>query len=197
MKELLKPLFLLAIFAALMISVAYGQSPNELTPAAVEKATIPQRNLEVVKVLAVHDGDSYNVQRKSGNQWIRLYGVDAPELRSNFITKSQPFGKQAGDLVRGMIKGLNIVIDSTDTDQYGRMVCKVYLSIDSLNYLDYSAFLVESGLAWCVKAWMTPDEYKVLHEAQNNAKSSKLGLWALPGRKLLPSTWRKRYLFRK
>lgn len=197
LKQMALPFLLTILFALLMTFIGYSQNPNEVTPAAVEKATIPTQKLEVAKVTAVSDGDTYYIARQSGRQWIGLYGVECPKERSGFIKKSQPYSKQASDAVRQILKGNSIAIDSINFDLRGRMICKVYVGIDSTHWLDFSAFLVESGLAWAIKDSLTPEEYKRLHEVQENAKDSKLGLWALPGRKLLPSTWRKRYSIRK
>ena len=149
-----------------------------------------------VTVKAVHDGDSYKIQWQDGtNEWVRLWGVDAPEIRSNHITANQPFGVQAGNYVRSWLKGQVVTIDTTvgQDDPFGRRVVKIqidsalYSCLDSVpgEYLnDLSTYLVRNGYAW----WFD----KSLQDSQDFAKESKLGLWGLPGRKIRPETFRKR-----
>lgn len=137
-------------------------------------------------VKAVHDGDSYKVQFKDETIWIRLYGCDSPEVISNYVTKDQPFGRTAGNIVRDLIKGKELTFERMYKDQYNRQVCKVYIDGQ-----DLTKRLVELGLAW----WLDDSkmnslylsELKLLHET---AKGLKIGLWGETARKLRPSTWR-------
>lgn len=151
---------------------------------------------DTVLVKAIHDGDSYKIQWKTGEtEWVRLWGVDCPEVPSNHITKAQPYGVQAGNFVRSVLKGQWVVIDTTtkQDDPFLRRVVKIkldsalYSRIDSVpgEYVnDLSTYLVLNGYAW----WLD----KSLQDEMEIAKDSKIGLWSLPGRKLRPETWRKR-----
>lgn len=152
---------------------------------------------DTVLVKAVHDGDSYKIQWKTGEiEWVRLWGCDAPEVISNHITKAQPYGVQAGNFVRSWLKGQQIVIDTSvaQDDPFLRRVVKIkldsalYSRIDSVpgEYVnDLSTYLVLNGFAW----WSD----KSLQDDMEIAKDTKIGLWALGGRKLRPETWRRRY----
>lgn len=132
------------------------------------------------KVLAVHDGDSFRVQYEDGTkEWVRLEGVDCPEVISNHISKNQAFGLQAATFVRDWIKGDTLLVDSLTTDLYGRTIVSA-LTKDSVNISEY---LVTNGYAWYLDK-----NYRTLQE---QAKDSKLGLWGLPGRKLRPATFRQ------
>ena len=151
---------------------------------------------DTVLIKAVHDGDSYKIQWKTGEiEWVRLWGVDCPEVISNHITQNQPYGVQAGNFVRNWLKGQSVVIDTTSSqdDPFERRVVKIKLdsalypriSIVPGEYInDLSTFLVVTGNAW----WLDPS----LKDYQTMAKETKIGLWGLPGRKLRPETWRKR-----
>ena len=151
---------------------------------------------DTVLVKAVHDGDSYKIQWKTGEiEWVRLWGVDCPEVQSNHITKAQPYGVQAGNFVRTLLKGQYVEVDTfvDQDDPFLRRVVKVKL--DSTLYSkigivpgeyinDLSTFLIVTGQAW----WIDPSlkDYMVV------AKQTKIGLWGLSGRKIRPDTWRKR-----
>lgn len=152
---------------------------------------------DTVLVKAVHDGDSYKIQWKTGEiEWVRLWGVDCPEVQSNHITKAQPYGVQAGNFVRSWLKGEYVEVDTfvSQDDPFLRRVVKIKLDSTLYSYLygtvpgeyvtDLSTYLVLNGYAWWVD--------KSLQESMDVAKQSKMGLWGLPGRKVRPDTWRKR-----
>ena len=72
---------------------------------------------EVVKVA---DGDTLTVLRDHTRYRIRLHGIDAPE-------KGQPYGSCAKKLMSELTSGQVVRVESTDRDQYGRVVADVIL----------------------------------------------------------------------
>ena len=143
---------------------------------------------QTATVKAVHDADSYKVQFDDGRiRWVRLYGVDAPEVVSNKISKDQPYGRQAANNIRALIKGRQVRIDSVTSDIYNRLVAKVYLDT-----IDLTVYTISTGNAWWLNnANIKPEEFNRLKALQEVAKKNKLGLWALPGTKQRPSTFRR------
>jgi endonuclease YncB( thermonuclease family) len=140
-------------------------------------------------VLAVHDGDSYKVRFDSSERtmWIRLWGVDCPEVQSIYVTKNQPFGVAAGDSIRNMIKGQRVYVDTLERDFYRRMVANVYYG-----EIDLTRYVIENGYGWYYNSkGMTNDERKALKSAQKYAKANKFGLWGLDGEIVNPATFRK------
>ena len=153
---------------------------------------------DTVLVRAVHDGDSYKIQWKTGEiEWVRLWGCDAWEVVfPPHVTKNQPYGVQTGNFVRSVLKGQRVVIDTSvgQDDPFGRRVVKVkldstiYSRIDSVpgEYVnDLSTYLVLNGYAWWVD--------KSLQDEMELAKQTKIGAWGLPGRKVKPETWRRKH----
>ncbi len=142
------------------------------------------------KVFAVHDGDSYKVLIDGliSKKWIRVYGVDCPEVISNRISKDQPYGRLIADSVRAMLKGKIVRIDSLSVDMFDRTVAKVYL-----NNVSMTDFLISKGWAWF---WqdenMADDERIYLESLQNNARDKGYGFWGLPEPNVLPHVWRGR-----
>lgn len=135
-----------------------------------------------VLVTAVHDGDSYFVRFPDGTrEWIRLYGVDCPEVISNHITRNQPFGVQTANFVRGLLKGKEFIIDTLKRDPYDRLVCRVMLN----DTTELSEYLVANGYAWSLVK-----QYDALQKA---AKQTKINLWGLKGRQIKPATFRRKY----
>jgi len=143
------------------------------------------------KVFAVHDGDSYKISLNDSTKvWIRLWGVDAPEVISNYVTKHQPYGLQSSQNLRNLIKGDSVWVDTLYRDQYKRLVCRVTLE-DSTDLTEY---VVSTGNAWWLNdGSMTKEYLSNLKTLQDDAKDSQIGLWGLSGYKYRPSTWRQKY----
>lgn len=138
------------------------------------------------KVTAVHDGDSIKVVFPTETVWVRLYGCDAPEVISNYVSANQPFGTEAGLLLRDTVKGKTVKVETLFRDVYNRMICKV-----TLDGKDLTEFMVENGYAWWYQEpKMKPEIKERLKTLHNTAKEGKLGLWGEKGRKVRPTTWR-------
>lgn len=141
------------------------------------------------EVFAVHDGDSYKVrvEGQSKKTWVRLRGVDCPEVYSPYTLGTQPYGKQAGDSVRAFIKHKILDIEVIGKDIYNREIIKA-----SLDTIDLTLYIIEKGWGWnSFDSLMTPEYKTLLIDARFNAENNKLGLWGIPGAKLNPSDWRR------
>lgn len=142
------------------------------------------------KVLAVHDGDSYKIAIQSADSfvvhWVRLIGVDAPEVYSPYVKKAQPWGKIAGDSVRNCIKGKTVWIKDYGFDIYHRPLVSIYVD----NQYDLSEKILSEGWAWYLPS---PDKKlnKILNSLENKAQKDKKGLWYKKGN-IKPTVWRKR-----
>lgn len=143
---------------------------------------------DTVLVKAVHDGDSYKVKYKDGRiRWIRLWGVDAPEVQSNHIAATQVYGREAGNNIRKLLKGKKVIIDSCSTDVFKRIVAQV--RVDSIDVTEY---VLSTGNGW----WLDNDGIDLivlqkLKDLQEKARLEKKGLWGMKGTKTRPSTFRK------
>jgi len=145
-------------------------------------------------VFAVHDGDSYKIKMDDSKRvfWVRLEGVDCPELISNTISQNQPYGKVAGDSIRVMIKKKHVQVDSVGVDVYNRTVAKVFLfnGSDTINLAEY---IVYHGLGW-VSSTGLPIEYSSeLRKLQADAIYNRRGLWGDGEKPIAPYIWRIRY----
>jgi len=121
---------------------------------------------------------------------IRLYGIDAPERPSLYVTKRQPGSYEAAESLRKLVRGKSLRIIPIYTDMFDREVSRVYVG----DTLDVSEYLIQNGHAWFrAEANMNPKEVVRLKELQAIAKRNKLGLWGQSGTKSNPATWRKKY----
>jgi len=174
------------IFVAFLL--LWETSYSQDTLSFRDKSIIVASTATNATVMAVHDGDSYKVKMDNGEtKWIRLWGVDCPEVISNHINKNQPYGVQSANTIRQLIKGKRVIVDSVTTDIYDRDVCKVWY--DTINLTDY---ILLNGLGWWYNnSKVKPKVLDYLKAYQTQAQDSKLGLWGLPGRKTRPDKWRK------
>ncbi|ENZ82844.1 MULTISPECIES: thermonuclease family protein [Caulobacter] len=114
----------------------------------------------------VHDGDTL----RCGKTSIRLFGVDAPEVRRG-KTPAEPLAYDARDLLVSLTRervGCRVV----DQDRYGRQVARCWSSASP----DLNAAMIRSGLATEWRAY-SKGAYT---EAQAEAKAAGRGAWA-PG----------------
>lgn len=156
-KKLSLPL-LIAIIIALIFS--FNQGFN---------AFLPQQNLEkelTGKVSKVIDGDTIELLAKENpynhitKLKIRLYGIDAPELK-------QAYGKEAKEYLSALILKQEVSLIIENKDKYDRFVGTIFLKGQDIN-----KEMVKNGYAHAYESFSK----KYLAE-QADAKKFKLGLW--------------------
>jgi len=109
------------------------------------------------KVCSVHDGDTFTTC--AGNK-IRLFGIDAPELR-------QRFGKESRDELASLVLERNVELDCNGKS-YERLTCQVTLDGKNIN-----AEMVKSGYAFD-----SPHYSHGLFQTQEKAaEAAGLGVW--------------------
>ena len=131
-------------------------------------------NATVTRVL---DGDTIYVKDALGDrQKIRLFGIDAPEIR-------QRDGAASGRYLAVRIGGQAVTVVPYDVDQYDRQVAMVYDEYGQ----NMNEEMIRLGLAWVYRKYAKNPSWNVL-EAE--AKGSRIGLWRRP-RPIAP--WRYRH----
>lgn len=126
------------------------------------------------KVVSIHDGDTITVLQGKQQVKIRLYGIDAPELK-------QPYGKKSKQFLANLIAGEVVEVEENGKDRYKRTIGTVYLGGADIN-----AQMVANGYAWAYRKFSkkyTPQE--------SQAKKQGLGLWR-DKEPAPPWEWRKR-----
>jgi endonuclease YncB( thermonuclease family) len=124
------------------------------------------------------DGDSL---RRAGREY-RLNGIDAPELHQSCQAPDGSFyacGREARDVLAGLIRGRALVCVVLDSDRYGRAVARCRAGEADLN-----ADMVRRG--WALAYRRHSNDY-VDEEAA--ARKGRLGIWR--GRFETPEAWRK------
>jgi len=116
----------------------------------------------------VHDGDTL----RCGAARIRLFGVDAPEVRKG-KTPAEPLSYEARDLLVSLTRG-RVGCRVVDHDRYGRAVARCWSDASR----DLNAALIRSGLT---TEWRRYSK-GAYAAAEAEAREARRGLWA-PGHK--------------
>jgi endonuclease YncB( thermonuclease family) len=123
-------------------------------------------------VVGVADGDTITVLDDRLQQHkVRLAGIDAPE-------KAQDFGQRSRQSLAVLTFARRVSVQAAKKDRYGRWVGKVTVSGS-----DASLRQIEAGLAWHYRAYQREqerDDRLAYAAAENVARGSKTGLWAMP-----------------
>ena len=113
---------------------------------------------------SVHDGDTI----RCGAERIRLFGVDAPEVRRG-KTPAEPLAYEARDELFRLTRG-RVGCRFVERDRYGRFVGKCWSSVSP----DINAAVIRSGFATEYRRYS-----KGLYvKAEDEARAAGRGAWA-------------------
>ncbi|MDP1718635.1 MAG: thermonuclease family protein [Burkholderiales bacterium] len=133
-------------------------------------------------VVGVHDGDSITVLDTSRIQHkIRLAGIDAPELK-------QAFGTRSKQNLSKLVYNHQVTVEWNKLDRYGRTVGVVLVDGHDVNLEQ-----VRVGMAWWYRQYakeQAPDDRRLYEQAENDARTAKRGLWA-DNEPVPPWEWRR------
>lgn len=134
------------------------------------------------RVVRIADGDTVTVLDANNAQHrIRLQGIDAPESHQDFGAKSK---KNLSMMI--FDKDVTVVYDKTD--QYGRLVGKIWWEGTDINLEQ-----IRAGMAWHYKDYereQSTEDREVYALAENEAGTARRGLWAASN-PVEPSEFRK------
>ncbi len=144
-------------------------------------------------VTKISDGDTIQVTTPEQTKLkVRLYGIDAPETpkinrQSGQVHQpGQPYGEEAQKALKYKIMGKQVKLEILDIDKYKRMVCMVWLDDRNINLE-----MVREGYAEAFIEYLKPPYREQFLKAEREAKSTRLGIWALPDYER-PRAYRKR-----
>ncbi|MGA7105432.1 MAG: thermonuclease family protein [Candidatus Deferrimicrobiaceae bacterium] len=149
-------LFLFAFVALLGSSV-----PSCTSPRTVDG--------EVTRAI---DGDTLTLTTREGTKLrVRLYGIDAPEVRHEELA-GQPYGKEARSALAALALGRKVTVEIVDIDAYRRTVGIVHRSGVNINLE-----MVRSGYAWAYRRYLSAPYASRYLDAEREARGKRLGLW--------------------
>jgi micrococcal nuclease len=152
-------------------------STSTVTPkqsSSEEKASAPIRI--AAKLTRVIDGDTMAILIDNKKETIRLLLVDTPETVHPDKPK-QPFGAEASAFAKETLTGkdVEIEIDVSERDKYGRLLCYLWIGDKMFNEM-----LLEKGLARV--AYIIPPNVKYIdpfRAVQKTAQKDGIGIWSI------------------
>lgn len=118
----------------------------------------------------VADGDTLRLKDSQDKTIkLRMKGIDAPEFRP-----LQAYGAESRQAMINKVKGKQIEVILISKDQYDRDLGIVYYQGVNLNEEQ-----IRLGNAWSY-AYKRDPEYARMRDLEQEARSAKRGLWALP-----------------
>lgn len=128
------------------------------------------------KISKFVDGDTFWVKVENGKAVkIRLTGVDTPEVEWKGLTSEEPFGKEASEYVKKVLKGKKVLLeyDIQRYDRYGRTLAYVYLEDSTF----LNVHLLEVGLAQVATFPPNVRYVELFTEVQRKAREKGVGMW--------------------
>ena len=142
-------------------------------------ATASAEETTVAKVLLVEDGDTVLFSSISGVKVFtcRLYGIDAPEIIHRAYNKpGQPYGREARDVLKGLILNRLVTVTLTGKDSYSREICLLRAYVNGQS-TDINLEMVKRGYAWAYRQYLRRPYASEYIEAERAARAAGLGLW--------------------
>jgi micrococcal nuclease len=176
-------LFLIFLFSILSgcgltpatISAELPTIQPSLTPAPTPPNGLPDCLLNLSykengQVVAITDGDTIHVSINGQEYKLRYVGMDTPEV----FGEKQFYGPEASEKNRELVAGKNVLLfkDHSNTDRYDRLLR--YVVVDGV-FVNLE--LVREGFAYAKDYPPDTTCSKVFHQAEDQARREKLGLW--------------------
>lgn len=130
------------------------------------KYPLPPDSVRKAKVRHISDGDSFDITFVDNKvkAEVRLLAINAPE-------RGDCYANEAGELIKDLVDGKEILVEETEYDRYGRVLANVWTHDGSL----LNVRLVGEGAAF---ARTTQSEhFDLTLRAQEAAQSVGLGMW--------------------
>lgn len=112
------------------------------------------------KVVKISDGDTITILQNKTQIKVRLFGIDAPELK-------QPYGKKSKQFLASLIAGQVVEVEPRGKDRYKRT-----LGIIHYKGQDINAQMVLNGYAWAYVKYS-----RIYVDQEKTARENKRGLW--------------------
>jgi len=151
-KIVLRPILLVVLFVAVLVSLAVKSYGAERVQATVTE---------------ISDGDTFVVRAdRMSILNVRLYGIDAPEL-------SQPHGLEAKAFLSKLVESKTISLEILDVNRYGQSVALAYLE----NERSLQEQLIEAGFAWVYPKYCMIPLCRYWKKVELEAHDSREGIW--------------------
>lgn len=126
-------------------------------------------------VTSVVDGDTIIIKKDGKNKFVRLIGIDAPEVRSEYRKRDECFGSEAKKFLKEKVEGKYVRMESDvlvpERDRYGRLLRYIYFNETLINEV-----LIRKGYAYFVqyKEHQFSKNFLIIEQ---QAQEKDRGLW--------------------
>lgn len=155
------------------------EHPAQVQVGVRAEETAISNTENAVEVLAVVDGDTIWVRTGAGFEFVRLIGIDTPEVAGPY-TEEECFGPEASRRAAELLEGERVVLvadpRTAERDKYDRLLRHVFTE----DGRHVNALLVEEGFAryFPFESFSYMDDFA---ELEARAKADRLGLWGACG----------------
>ena len=144
------------------------------------------------RVIGVADGDTLTcLTAERTQERIRLRGIDAPE-------RKQPFGTRSQQSLADLVHGKPVTVHWDKRDRWGRIIGAVWVEpadCPGCGYtLDAGRAQLAAGMAWWFERYAKDQPREERHAykfEQDEARARSAGLWRDP-QPVAPWDWRRR-----
>ncbi|BAO43885.1 thermonuclease family protein [Thiolapillus brandeum] len=136
---------------------------------------------EICEVRSIYDGDTMTVKCDGERKKIRLYCIDAPEM------KQRPWGKESKDYLRA-ITPKQVKVVKHGKDRYGRTIGEVWTHDGDDIQENLNLAMVYAGRAVVYPKYCRDQQY---YQAQEGVKKLGSGIWEKDG------DWQRPWEYRK
>lgn len=147
-----------------------GRAPTAALAFAAALALTPARADFIAGVGIAADGDSFRI----GDQIIRLFAIDAPELAQSCPTaagRTWRCGEVAAKRLAEILALGAVACEGAEYDPYGRLIAEC----DDWNGNSINATLVAEGMAWAFTRFGD-----LFVGEERAAKAMGIGIWQAP-----------------
>jgi micrococcal nuclease len=173
-KKIIKPLFIFLGLFLLHIFFLENKNFNNLPILEKEVVAVERKEYLVKKVI---DGDTIIIIDNNKEEFVRLIGVDTPEIDYE-NNKSECFAEEAKEQAKKLLENKKVFLEADNSqanrDKYDRLLRYVFLE----NNINFNQWLIEQGLA--KEYTFKNSKYKYQTEfktAEKLARENKVGLW--------------------
>jgi len=151
-----------------------------IDPLLLPQAENPCREAVFAQVNYVVDGDTLYVQTPTGEEKIRIIGINTPEIAYE-DDPADCFGDEAHDRARTLLNDQYIwlTFDAECMDVYDRTLAYVHLGLEEEDFFERR--ILREGFAWAFPFDTTPTFIDVFASDEAQAVSNVAGGWEACG----------------
>ncbi|MEX2515093.1 MAG: thermonuclease family protein [Candidatus Paceibacterota bacterium] len=179
-KNLVSAIGALVVAAVLVLGMGLDLFGWMYTDADHANEEVVTTTSATATVWRITDGDTINIDVATGSDFVRLIGIDTPEIdwEASGRPEAACFGWEARDFLVGKLEGetVRLVGDprQPSVDEYDRRLAYVYLDGELINQT-----LLEEGYARELTVGDGYEKQESFRAAEEAARQEGTGLWAV------------------